>query len=206
MRALFPAVAAALLLGPVSGGQAKVQVYEILPARSELAVVATQEGMMSRLRPSHRLALKSFVGRVRVPAADETQVEVELEAEAASLANVDKEITELERTEFEAILRQTVLEVGRFPKIKFRSAGVADVRTSPEGRRFTLLGDLMLHGETRRVAVPMTVVIKAGELRATGESKLKQTDFAMKPYAGGFGAIKIGDEVKVSFTVVAKLT
>jgi polyisoprenoid-binding protein YceI len=192
------------VLGLTAGGPQRVRTYQIVPAESQLTILAAQEGLIAKLRPTHLIAVKAFAGRISLPPEDETKVAVELEAEAASLVNVDKEITDLERQEFQSILHDSVLEVARFPKITFRSTGVTDVRPAPEGRRFTLEGDLTLHGATRRMAVPVTVAIAAGQLRASGEAKLKQTAFDMKPYTGGFGAIKIGDEVKVSFSILAR--
>jgi len=184
--------------------QDKVRTYSIESSQSQITVLASQEGLMSKLRPNHRIAVKTFSGSVRLPPGEGTQVALELEAEARSLTNIDKDISDLERREFQATLHDTVMETTRFPKIKFQSVSVTDLRTSGEGRSFTLNGDLTLHGVTKRVAVPVTVIITPGQLRATGEAKLKQTDFEMKPYSGGFGAIKIGDEVKVSFVIVAK--
>jgi len=58
---------------------------------------------------------------------------------------------------------------------------------------------------TKRVTVPVKVTFSDGQIDATGEASLKQTTFGITPYTGGFGTIKIGDEVKVTFSVVAKV-
>ena len=58
-------------------------------------------------------------------------------------------------------------------------------------------------GVTRRVAFPVKVTINGNQLRATGEETIKQTDFGITPYSGGLGTIKIGDQLTVSFTIVA---
>lgn len=111
---------------------------------------------------------------------------------------------EFERKEFHAALRNTVLEVETFPLIKFASTSLTDVQKTGDKRSFTLTGDLTLHGVTKRVSFPINATISDTELRATGEAKLKQSDFGMKPFEKGLGLIKIGDEVKVTFTIVAK--
>jgi polyisoprenoid-binding protein YceI len=57
---------------------------------------------------------------------------------------------------------------------------------------------------TKPVSIPIDATIGKDQIRATGEAKLKQSDYGMQPFERGMGFIKIGDEVKVSFEVVAK--
>ena len=115
-----------------------------------------------------------------------------------------KEPVKDERNEFHDILNNTVLESGKFQKINFVSTAVSDAQKSGETRSFTLSGELKLRGATRRVSFPVKATVTKAELRATGEAKLKQTDFGITPYSGKLGLIKIGDEVKISFSIVAK--
>ncbi|MGH9803038.1 MAG: YceI family protein, partial [Blastocatellia bacterium] len=112
---------------------------------------------------------------------------------------------DFERKEFHAALRNQVLESDKFPTIKFTSVSVSNVQRDGDKRSFTLNGDLTVHGVTKRMAFPVNATISDKELRATGEEKLKQTDFGLKPFEKGLGLIKIGDELKVSFNVVAKM-
>jgi polyisoprenoid-binding protein YceI len=186
-----------------SAGQAQMRTYTITASESEVTVVAYQEGLMSKLRPQHAIAVKSFSGRVQFRPGD-LQVSLEIEAETKSLAVMDQDLSDFERTEFQRIMHEVVLETLRFPKIKFRSVSVTDLRPSGEGQSFTLNGDLTLHGVTKRMAVPVVVTISPQELRAAGEATLKQSDFEIKPYVGALGAIKIKDAVKVSFAITAK--
>ena len=103
-------------------------------------------------------------------------------------------------------MQNIVLESEKFPTIKFASISITDLKRSDDGRSFTLNGDLTIREVTRRVAVPVTVTIIDQELRATGEGSFKQSEFGIKPYAGGLGAIKIADEVKVNFVIIAKIS
>ncbi len=178
--------------------------YAIDLSQSQITVTLKQEGLMGRLRPQHVVAVKKFSGRINLPPRDETRVVVEVEAETRSLENVDQEMSEIERREFHNVLRNVVLAADKHPGIRFSSVSVTNVRSEKGDRAFTLNGDLTLKGVTRRVSLPVNVKLVKGELRATGEGKLKQTEFGITPYTGGFGTIKIGDEVKVSFVVVAK--
>lgn len=179
------------------------KMYSFAAAQSQITILLTQEGMIKKLHPTHQVTVKTFSGRVQLSAGDESKAVVEVEAETKSFMNIDKNMSSFERDGFQKILLNDVLESDRFPNIKFRSVSLTDIRPTGEGRSFTLNGDLTLHGVTRRVSFPVTVIIKDGQLRATGEEKIRQTDFGMKPYSGGLGSIKIGDEMNVSFVIVA---
>lgn len=182
----------------------KTRVYTIDLSQSQVTAILLQEGFIARKYQNHRVEVRTFSGKIEVSLKDETQVAVEVEAEAKSLTNVDQAMSEFERKEFHNVLNNTVIETDKFPKIKFVSASVSDARRSGETRSFTLAGDLTLHGVTKRVSFPVSVTMNEEQLRATGEAKLKHSDFGMKPYTAGLGMIKIGDEVKISFAVVAK--
>ena len=182
----------------------KTRIYTIDLSQSRVTATLTQEGFIARRYPTHRVEVKDFSGKVEVSEKDETQVAVEVEAEAKSLTNADEGMSEFERGEFHNVLNNLVLESDKFPKIKFVSVSVSDARKSGETRAFTLNGDLTLREATRRVSFPVTVTISKDQLRATGDAELKQTDFGITPYSGKLGMIRIGDEVKINFAIVAK--
>ena len=179
------------------------RVYAFDAAQSQLTLVLSQEGLISRRSPTHRVAAKSFSGRIALP-KDEARMTVEVETDAKSLTNVDEFMGDFERKEFHHALRNLVLETEKYPTIRFASTAVADLRKTGANREFVLSGDLTLHGVTKRVSFPVKATIAGEEIRASGEAKLKQTDFGMKPFEKGLGLIKIGDEMKIVFSILAK--
>jgi polyisoprenoid-binding protein YceI len=182
----------------------KTRIYTIDLSQSRVTATLTQEGFIARRYPTHRVEVKNFTGKIEVPERDETRIAVEVEAETKSLTNADEDMTEFERREFHNVLNNSVLESDKFPMIKFVSVSVTDARKSGETRSFTLNGDLTMRDTTKRVSFPVTVTISKDQLRATGDAELKQTDFGIKPYSGKLGMIRIGDEVKINFAIVAK--
>jgi polyisoprenoid-binding protein YceI len=188
-----------------SAPQSKTQTYRIDAAQSEIIVLLTQEGLVRKRYPTHRVIVGKFSGTVRVP-KDESKTVVEVETDAASLTNVDKTMSDFERREFQKVLHNSVLESARFPKIMVRSVSATDLKSSGSNRTFTLNADLTLHGVTKRVTIPVSVTFNGEQLRATGEAKLRQSEFGITPYSGGLGTIKIGDEVKVTWSITAKVT
>ncbi len=177
--------------------------YAINLAQSQLTVLLTQEGMLRKVHPTHLVGVKNFSGRIQLP-NDESKAVVELDADTKSFANIDSDMKDFERSGFHKVLHGEVLISNQYPTIKFRSVSVTSIQKSANIRSFTLNGDLTLRGVTRRVAFPVKVTLNGNQLRATGEETIKQTDFGITPYAGGLGTIKIGDQLKVSFTIVAQ--
>jgi polyisoprenoid-binding protein YceI len=184
--------------------QPRTRIYTIDMTSSRITAQLTQEGFLAKLRPRNEVLVKTFNGKIQVSAKDESDIAVVLESEVRSMTNVDKDISDFERKEFHNILHNIVLESEKFPTIKFASISVTDVQRSDDSRSLTLNGDLTIREVTRRVAVPINVTFGDQELRATGEGSFKQSEFGIKPYVGGLGAIKIADEVKVNFVIVAK--
>ena len=184
--------------------QTKMRIYTIDIESSRITAQLTQEGLLAKFRPRNEVEVKSFNGKIQVSPNDESDIAVVLESEVRSMTNIDKDMSDFERKEFHNILHNVVLESEKFPTIKFASISVTDVQRADDSRNFTLNGDLTIREVTRRVAVPVSVTIRDQELRATGEGRFKQSEFGIKPYVGGLGAVKIGDEIKVNFVIVAK--
>ncbi len=181
---------------------AMAKTYSMLAAQSQLSLTLMQEGLLRTIHPTHHVGVKNFTGRIQLP-ADESKATAELDAEAKSFVNIDKNMSDFERSGFHKVLQEDVLASERHPTIKFRSVSVSNIQKSGDHRSFTLNGDLTLRGVTKRVSLPIKVTLNNNQLRATGEGTIKQTDFGITPYSGGLGTIKMGDQLKVSFVIVA---
>ncbi|MEW2352443.1 YceI family protein [Spirillospora sp. NPDC029432] len=97
-------------------------------------------------------------------------------------------LSDQDRAEITANLRK-VLQADRFPEITFRSTGIRG--TAAE---FTVEGELTVMGRTE----PLSVRAAGGD-RVTGEATVKQTRWGIKPYSAFFGALKLADDVRVTF-------
>jgi polyisoprenoid-binding protein YceI len=117
---------------------------------------------------------------------------VEIHVDARALRVVDKDVSEKERAEVQTtMLGPEVLDSERYQEIVFKSTNA-----EPAGQgRWTLRGDLTLHGQTRRV----TAQVRLQDGRYIGEAAVKQTDFGIKP--PGKAGVRAKDEVKVEFDV-----
>ena len=89
-----------------------------------------------------------------------------------------------------------VLESERYPDIKFESTLV---RSTGENR-WMVTGNLTLHGTVS----PVTTDVQKANGAYTGEVRIKQTQFGIKPVSVAGGAVKVKDELKIEFVIRAK--
>ena len=119
---------------------------------------------------------------------------VALDADGESLRVLEGTggITQLDDDD-RASIRQTIHdEVLQGTAVSFRSSEVVAV----DGGRFSVHGDLTLLGRSHPVSFEL-ILDEHGRLSAS--AVLRQTDWGIKPYSALFGALKVADEVTVSF-------
>jgi hypothetical protein len=74
----------------------------------------------------------------------------------------------------------------------------------PHRDEIELLAALVVHGVTQAIEVPATVSIEGERLTAAGEAVLRQTDFGIKPFSAALGTVRVKNEVRIRFTIVAR--
>ncbi len=146
--------------------------------------------------------MRRFTAQLEFDPAAIAQTSVKIVVEAASLELTDQ-VSESDRKEIHRIMRDEVLEVERFPTFEFQSARV---EATDQGGRFhgSVTGPLALHGVTRDVTVEGDAVLMGTSLRVYGEYQLRQTDFGIKLVSVAAQSIKVKDELKCSFDLVAR--
>jgi polyisoprenoid-binding protein YceI len=117
---------------------------------------------------------------------------------------VQNDVSDKDRGEIERTMKDQVLEVARFPQIAFESRQVSGMRLGEALYMLKIEGDLFLHGVTRRQIISAQVAPADGSLHALGEFSMKQTDFNIKLVSVAGGALKVKDELKFSFDIVAR--
>ena len=126
-------------------------------------------------------------------------VAAELTVEVGSLEAVRGEggVTPLSGPEKMLVRRNALgsLDARRFPRIIF-SANV--IEQTDDGYR--LSGDLTIHGETRPQIIELRTEDQGDRWRLFSETAIRQSEFGVKPYSQLLGALKVADDVTVSFT------
>ena len=178
--------------------------YRLDAGQSRVKVQAFAEGLLSSFGHDPLIAIRDFEGEAECAPDTLEAAKLRVKVRADSLAVAD-EVKEKDRLEMEQMMREQVLETGRYPEIVFDSTSVAASRL-PGGRyRVRVIGDLTLRGVTgRNLWVQAEVKTTEEGLRAQGEFTLRQTDYQIKPVSIAGGTLKVKNELKLSFDIAAQ--
>ena len=176
----------------------------VIDARvSRFTIRVFASGMLSAFGHSPTIAVRDFAGEARLSPDALDSASLHVTVQAASLAVTDN-ISEKDRREIEREMQDNVLEIAKYPEIMYDCSRVS-VNDSPSGQyAITLNGNLTLHGETHGQAVPTRIAITGDMLRAFGEFSLRQSDYSIKLVSAIGGGLKVKDEVRFSFDIVAR--
>jgi polyisoprenoid-binding protein YceI len=178
--------------------------HYVVDARlSRFTVQAFAGGFLSAFAHNPKFAIRSISSDVWLDPDDLAAAGLRMEIRADSIQLLD-EVSDKDRREIERVMREEALEAAKYSSIAFASAGVSGVKASGGQYSLMLEGGLSLHGVTRPLTVPVRVALDGDTLRAFGEFSLKQTDYHIKLVAVAGGAIKVKDELKFSFDLVAR--
>ena len=123
---------------------------------------------------------------------------VQMVVDANRLRVLDPNLSARDRDQVQTRMFGTeVLDVSRFPEIRFQSTTIERIQSDIWNAR----GQLTLHGQTR----PVTVKVAHENGHYRGSVSLKQTDFGITPIAIAGGTVKVKDEVTIDFDIVTRL-
>jgi polyisoprenoid-binding protein YceI len=177
--------------------------YTLDRSSSKFTVQAFASGMLSALGHSPTFAVRDFSGEAALSPAEPAQASLNIKIRASSLQVMD-DIKSTDRREMESTMNQTVLESEKYPEIVFDSTGVSANQVSEGRYQVNMNGNLTLHGVTRSVAVPLQLAFLGDMFRASGEFSISQSSFGIKPVSVAGGSLKLKDELKLTFDIVAR--
>jgi polyisoprenoid-binding protein YceI len=189
---------------------AGARAFEIDPAKSVVSILVYRSGPMARFGHNHVVTSGEETGvawvggdpaqsgfEIRIPVA--SLVVDDPAARAAAGEDFAGEVPDAAREgTYRNMTRPEVLGVAEFPDITVRCAGLAGSWERP-----VAAADLTIRGVTRRVDVPIELERSVDTLTARGSLRIRQTDFGITPFSIGGGAIQVGDELDLSFVIVA---
>jgi polyisoprenoid-binding protein YceI len=162
--------------------------------RSTITVRVSKAGLFSPFAgDNHEVSAPIASGTLN----DSTNASIVLNIEARKLKVLDPKLPPDKRAEVQETMHSDkVLDSARFPSIQFASAQIR-----PTGRdKWKVVGNLTLHGETH----PVTAEVEQRDGHYLGSATFKQREFGITPVTVAGGTIKVKDEVKIEFDVVAK--
>ncbi len=197
--------------GPAGFEREGATVYAFDPGASTIRVLVYRGGFFSNAGHNHVLAVENFRGAVYLHddlnmsgfeldfRLDEMVLDrpVDREAEGADFSSKLSE-GDIANTRHN-MLGEKGTQAEHYPEVRIRSLAV--VGTPPE---VTVTVLVTLHGVSQHLEVPVSFEAAEMQIVASGQFKLRQKDFGIKPFSAALGALKVKNELTVRFRLVAR--
>ena len=122
----------------------------------------------SKVTGSHDGGFHSFEGEIQLVDGDPTKSSVELSIDATSLwADNEKLTGHLRSPDF--------FDVAAHPKAAFQSTEI-----NPDGDHYQMVGNLTLHGVTKKISFPAHITIEGDRMTAEAEFSILRFDFGIE--------------------------
>lgn len=176
--------------------------YRVDSGQSKFIVRALVGGLLSTFGHNHTIGIREFTGEASLTPDAIAPASLNLTIKAESLTVMDK-VSASDKQEIETKMRNEVLETGQFANITFKSTNISANKTGDGQYDIQIWGDVTLHGVTKSIWFKGQMTTSGNALRSKGEFALRQSDFKIKPVSAAGGTIKVKDELKFSFEIVA---
>ena len=92
-----------------------------------------------------------------------------------------------------------MLDADHYPNVTLRSVRISGSAEAPQ-----ILARVTIKGASRDVQVRAKVQVQGNRLSAQGEFDILQTEFGIKPFSVGLGALQVQDRLHIRYSIVAE--
>ena len=179
--------------------------YLIDAGASKVTLQVFPTGMLSSLGHSPTFAVRKVAGEIEFDGGASPKGAVKLSFETGSI-ELQGDFNGRDRWDIMHIMQDEILEIEKHPTIVYDAPAGRTTITSAGNERFQagLKGDLTLHGVTRPHPTVAHLLAHGDMLRASGEVTVRQPDYQLKSVAVAGSMMKVKDDVKLTFDIVAR--
>ena len=178
--------------------------YRIDSTASRFTVQAFATGLLSSFGHNPKIGIRDYDGEIQfVPATYDNAV-VRVTLRTGSMEVLD-EMKSDDRKKLEQAMNEEVLEVQRFPTAAYESKQITAQKLSEDLIVAQVSGSLSFHGVTQPLSIGARVTRMGTLLRISSEFSLRQTDYGIKPVSFAGGTLRLKDELKFGFELVARI-
>lgn len=177
--------------------------YVINATANRFSVQAFATGLLSSFGHNPRIGIRDYDGEIQFLPDTYEKAFVRLKVRLSTLEVLD-EMKKDDLKKLESAMYNDVLEVSRFPEAVFESKDIAVQKLSNDLVQAHVNGELSFHGVTQTHSFDARVTRMGATLRISGDFLLRQSDYGIKPVSFAGGALRLKDEVKFNFELVAR--
>jgi polyisoprenoid-binding protein YceI len=176
----------------------------VIDARSSrFTVRAFATGLLAAMGHNPTIGIRDFTGELKFNPDKLEAGSLKIIVKSTSLS-VQDDISAKDLREMERLMNQEVLETAKFPEITYQASDISITNVAEYLYSAALRGNLTLHGVSRSQPINVRVALLGSMLRASGDFSLNQTDYDIELVSVAGGALKLKDELKFSFEIVAR--
>jgi polyisoprenoid-binding protein YceI len=178
--------------------------YRVDASSSRVTIKVGKAGLFKFAGHEHEVSALGFSGEVVADPAEIARSSVKLTFEASAVKVTGSGDSADDIPKVQATMSgPTVLDVARFPEIRFESRTVGGRQQADGSWALEVAGDLRLRSVARPLTLPLRAEISGDTLVASGRATLKQTDFGIEPVSVG-GVVNVKNELVVEYRIVAR--
>jgi polyisoprenoid-binding protein YceI len=177
--------------------------YVVDTRASQFTVQAFASGLIAAVAHSPKIAIRDWTGTVQMASSTLTGTSLHVRVNATSLEVLD-ELRDDDRREIHRVMNKEVLETARFAEILYDSTEVQAEKIRDDLYRLNVRGRLSLHGVSNDQDLVAQASLGVDSARAYGTFTLLQSDYNIRIASIAGGTLKLQDELKFSFYVVAR--
>lgn len=192
--------------------------FDVVSRESLLTILAFRGGALAKAGHNHVIASHDLTGTFYVP-QDVLRSTFELHVPVAQLVIDEPGLRAQEGPDFPTdvpdsakegtrrnMLSEALLNGAQFPDLSLVSQHIESVEGAVGSTGATVRADVQvtIRATTHTISVPVSYSLTNGELVASGELPIKQTDLGLTPFSAMLGALQVQDELRVRFRIVAR--
>jgi polyisoprenoid-binding protein YceI len=177
--------------------------YAIDSGGSQLTVRAFATGFLSAFGHNPVISIRTLTGQADLADGTLAHAALHVTVKAASLT-IENDINDKDRGEMQRAMQAEVLESDEFPEITYAASRISGNMIGEGQFSVVVEGELALHGVARSEPFSARVFVTGDLLRASGEFAVRMSDYQIKPVSAVGGGLKLKDELKITFDVVAR--
>jgi polyisoprenoid-binding protein YceI len=171
---------------------------------SQFTVQAFASGLVASIAHSPKIAIRDWSGEVQIGTRNLENATLKVRIKAVSLEVLD-ELRDADRREIHRIMNQDVLESARYPDVSFDSRNIQTEKLNENLYKLKVRGELTLHGDSNEQSFNAQVSMAQDSARAYGDFTVRQSDYGIRIASIAGGTLKLQDDLKFSFYVLARL-
>ncbi len=177
--------------------------FQLDKAVSRFQVQAFATGLLSSFGHNPRIAIRDYQAEIQCVPDTFAKAYLNATVQINGMEVLD-EMKRDDQKKLEHEMYENVLDVSHYPTAVYESKEIIVQKVADGRLNARVNGELSFHGMTQPLTLQANVNVLGTMLRISGDFTLRQSDYGIKPVSFAAGALRLKDELKFTFDLVAR--